>query len=129
MVLGIAMRWVHIASMAVLLGGLFYAAGAAGTVAGWFRSRIYWAVAGLLASGTYNFLMKPAYPPGYHMWFGIKMLLVLHIFAVALLLAKRNSDPGKHLRWMKGVLASGAVILAISAYLRWISLSPAVKLP
>jgi hypothetical protein len=72
---------------------------------------------------------KPSYPPGYHLWFGIKMLLVLHVFAVLLLLAKKGSDERKHGRWITGVLISATVIIGVSAYLRWLSLNPVVKLP
>lgn len=129
LVLGLFMRWLHIICVVVIIGGLFYARGLGTTVSEWFRPKIYIGVVGLLVSGTYNFLTKSSYPPGYHLWFGIKMLLVLHVVAVLLLLAKKGSDERKHGRWITGVLISGTVIIAISAYLRWLTLSPAVKLP
>jgi hypothetical protein len=50
------------------------------------------------------------------MMFGIKMLLALHVFAAVLLYRK-----GKE-RALTGVVISGGLIVAISSYLRYISL-------
>ena len=122
-VLGVLFRWVHITSVVILIGGIFYARFCAGDLSEKFRSWTYAAVLLLTASGLYNLLTKAAYPPGYHMWFGIKMLLVLHIFVVALLAAVRPAEPGKRARWMTGIVASALVVFLISAYLRWISLA------
>ena len=129
--LGILMRWVHIASVTVLLGAVIYARFVVYPalkdeqiqvrIAQRFSPWILMSVAGLLGSGLYNFLTKTSFPAGYHMWFGIKMLLALHIVAVAFLLARATGDAAKRARWMRGVAASGLAIIAISAYLRWIS--------
>jgi len=116
-VLPILMRWLHIASVVVLLGGVFYARVVAGELAKNFKPIAFGAIGGLLLSGTYNFLTKPSYPPTYQMWFGIKILLALHVFAVMILY--RQGKP----RSLTGVVISGTVILFIGAYLRWISLS------
>jgi hypothetical protein len=97
--LPIAMRWVHIASAIVLLGGMFYARVVVGDLAAGFKPIGYWAIGGILASGIYNFLSKNSPPPNYQLWLGIKVLLALHVFAVMIL--------------HRGV---------ISQYLRWISL-------
>ena len=115
--LPIAMRWLHIVSVIVLLGGVFYARIVIGEMALNFRPLAYGAIGGILVSGTYNFLNKASYPPHYHMWFGIKILLVLHVFAVMILYKQ-----GKR-RSLTGVVISGAVIVCISGYLRWISLA------
>ncbi len=80
------------------------------------------AMAGIVGSGLYNFFTKAAYPPGYHMWFGIKILLALHVFAVLMLLTKSSGEERKRARWMTGVVISSLIILAISSWLRWISL-------
>jgi hypothetical protein len=112
--LHIAMRWLHISSVIVLLGGAFYALIVRGMDPR-FTPVAYTAIGGILASGIYNFLSKTSYPPHYHMWFGIKMLLALHIFAATVLYKK-----GKE-RSLTGIVISGAAIVAISAYLRWIS--------
>jgi hypothetical protein len=115
-IIPIAMRWLHIASVIVLIGGVFYARMAVGDMDLRFKPLAYTAIGGILVSGLYNFLSKTVYPPHYHMWFGIKILLVLHVFAVILLY--RGGKP----RSLTGVVISGAVIVAISGYLRWISL-------
>src|SRR5215475_12264904 len=82
--LSIASRWLHIASVIVLIGGVFYAR-ILGDLNPRFKSWAYAAIGGILASGTYNFLSKTTFPEHYHMWFGIKILLALHVFAVMLL--------------------------------------------
>jgi hypothetical protein len=76
----------------------------------------------ILGSGLYNYLTKANYPPHYHMWIGIKFLFVLHIFAVAILYTIPVAGEPKRKRWLTGMVVSGLIIIAISAYLRWISL-------
>lgn len=114
--LPVAMRWLHIASVVVLLGGVFYARFAVGDLQQGFRPLAYGAIGGILISGTYNFLSKAAYPPHYHMWFGIKILLVLHIFAATILYRGKT-------RTLTGIVISGAIVIAISGWLRWLSLA------
>ena len=111
------MRWLHFASIAILLGGVFYARFATGNLAKGFLPVAYGAIGGILISGTYNFLSKQTFPPHYHMWFGIKILLVLHIFAATLLYRDGKT------RSLTGIVMSGAIVIAISTYLRWISLA------
>ena len=60
---------------------------------------------------------------------GIKMLLALHIIAVLVLLTMPGASDEKRRRWATGIAWSGAAVVAISAVLRWLSLSPVVKLP
>jgi hypothetical protein len=114
--LGVSMRWLHLASVVVLLGGMFYARFAIGDLAAGFKPVAYGAIGGILISGVYNFLSKPAFPPHYHLWFGIKILLALHIFAATILYRGKT-------RALTGIVISGAIILAISGWLRWISLA------
>jgi flagellar biosynthesis protein FliQ len=112
--LSIAMRWLHIASAVVLLGSVFYARMAIGEMAQSFKPWVYAAIGGLLASGIYNFLSKLPISTNYKLWFSIKMLLALHVFASAILYrGKRRS--------LTGMVIAGALILLISGYLRWIS--------
>ncbi len=115
--LPVAMRWLHFASIAVLLGGVFYARVVVGDMAANFKPVAYTAIGGILVSGLYNFLSKSTYPPHYHMWFGIKVLLALHVFSVIIVYRGKR-------RLLTGAVISGAVILALSTYLRWISLIP-----
>jgi hypothetical protein len=116
-VLSIGARWLHLASITVLLGGAFFARVAVGEMAERFKPWAYGAIGGILVSGIYNFMSKSSIPPHYHMWFGIKVLLALHVFAATILYRK-----GKP-RSLTGIVISGAVIILISGYLRWISLA------
>ena len=118
--LPLAMRWLHIASVVILLGGVFYARFVAGVMSARFKPWGYAAIGGILISGTYNFLSKSTFPPHYHAWFGIKVLLALHVFAIVVMY-----NPERHKmkpRLLTGVAISGALILACSAYLRWLGL-------
>jgi hypothetical protein len=115
-VLSVSMRWLHLASIVVLLGGVFYARFAVGDLQQGFKPLAYGAIGGILISGTYNFWSKQAFPPHYHMWFGIKILLVLHIFAATILYRGKT-------RALTGIVISGAIVIAISAWLRWLSLA------
>jgi uncharacterized membrane protein len=115
--LGISMRWLHIAGAIVLIGGVFYARFVAREMAPGFKPMAYGCIGAILISGFYNFLHKNGYPPHYQMWFGIKVLLALDIFAAVILYRKEKE------RALTRVVISGAVIVAIAGYLRWISLT------
>jgi uncharacterized membrane protein len=139
MLLGITMRWIHVVSFITLLGGYTYyrlvlfptvQSRPARDQTGWndslarrFRPYLLSAIAGLVVSGAYNYLTKASYPHGYHMWMGIKLLLVLHVFAVSILYSL-PADDRKRGRWAAGIIVSGLCITLISGYLRWISLNP-----
>jgi uncharacterized membrane protein len=129
MILGVLMRWLHVSTVVVLIGGVLYAWRSREPLSPAFRILIWPAIILTVAAGVYNFLTKPSYPPHYHMWFGIKMLFVLHIIAVLGLLSRGTAPEAKQHRWMASVGMSALIVFAISAYLRWISLSPVVKLP
>jgi hypothetical protein len=118
--LPLVMRWLHIASVVILLGGVFYARFVEGVMSARFKPWGYAAIGGILVSGTYNFLSKSTFPPHYHAWFGIKVLLALHVFAIVVMY-----NPERHKmkpRLLTGVAITGALILACSAYLRWLGL-------
>ncbi|MBL8173325.1 MAG: hypothetical protein JNK48_01560 [Bryobacterales bacterium] len=132
--LAVAMRWAHIASMAFVVGGAFYArfvitpalsglsdterGKVAGRIAAALRPLMLAAVVVLLGSGTFNLLRKSNLPAGYHMWFGIKSLFALHVVAVSVLLGREGVDAEKRTRWLTGIAASGVVVMLISAVLR-----------
>jgi len=118
--------------MAALVGGIIYGrlvflrslaglpadvnASVQAKAAAAYRPIVLAAVAGLIVSGTYNLLINPGHTPKYHMLFGIKILLALHVFAVAFLITQPvNPRRG---RMMTGTVISALVILLISAYLR-----------
>ena len=113
--LPIAMRWLHLSSVIALLGGIFYARVVIGDLAQGFRPVAYAAIGGILVSGIYNFLSKTAASTNYQVWFGIKMLLVLHVFGTTIFYRGKT-------RLLTGAVIAGALIVAISGYLRWISL-------
>jgi uncharacterized membrane protein len=141
-VLMVTMRWIHIASAILLLGGFAFArfvlapeltgaasADVADRAAARFRPILLTVVVTILGSGLYNYLSRSNYPPHYHMWMGIKLLLVLHVLAAALLYAGKSVNAAKRQRQAMGIVISGAVILLISGWLRYLSLTPVVKLP
>jgi hypothetical protein len=80
-----------------------------------YRPLVLAAMIGLILSGIYRLLSTPGHTATYQMLFGIKMLLVLHVFAVALLIGK--PDNPRRTRMMTGMLISGLVIILISAWL------------
>jgi len=130
--LNVLMRWIHISSMATLIGGMVYARLAMmpairamspeanralnRDVAAAYRPMVVTAIAGLVLSGLYNLRVNPGHSPRYHMVLGVKLLLALHVFAAAILITKPENP--RRERMMTGVVISGLMILAISAYLR-----------
>ena len=79
------------------------------------------AIAALLISGFYNFIRKVSMgvPKGYHMVFGIKFLLALHVIAVGFIIT--NPANSKRERQLTGIIASGVVIVILSAILRYLT--------
>jgi uncharacterized membrane protein len=130
-ILTVIMRWIHIASMATLVGGMVYGRlvmatsiaelspdareALAGQAANRYRPLVWAAMIGLVLSGVYRLLSTPGHRPFYQMLFGIKMLLVLHVFAVAILIVKPVNP--RRTRMMTGVMISGLTIILISAWL------------
>ena len=130
-ILTLIMRWLHISSMATLVGGILYArlviapstAGLAresadaldDRAAAHYKPMVIAAMIGLILSGIYRLLTTPGHRPFYQILFGIKMLLVLHVFAVAILIVK--PDNPRRTRMMTGVVISGLIIIFISAWL------------
>src|SRR5438270_12057971 len=72
-----------------------------------WRPAVLYSVAGLLISGIYNYIRwrSGGLPPEYHALIGVKFLLALHVFAVAIL-ATRHANP-KRARQLTGVAVSG----------------------
>ena len=129
-VLNVTMRWLHISSMTVMVGGLLFLwigfsegdGPVSARAAGAFRPLFLTASALVLISGIYNFLYKMNHfvlTPAYHAVIGIKFLLVLHVLAAGYL-ATRTSNP-KRRRQAAGAAITGFVILALSAVLRKLS--------
>lgn len=128
----VLMRWLHFTSFLTLIGGIIYSRlvmtpalgtlapdtgqAVAGKAAVAFRPLVFAAIAGLIISGIYNLLTNARHSVTYHMLLGIKLLLVLHVFAVAILIT-RPTNP-RRARMMTGTIVSGLIIIAISEYLR-----------
>ncbi len=85
-------------------------------IASAFRPIVFTAIGGLLISGFINYLSAPGHTRFYHMLLGIKLLLVAHVFAVAILIVK--PDNPRRTRMLTGTMISGLIILFISAWLR-----------
>lgn len=134
--LNVIMRWLHITSVVVLIGGLFYARlvvapaveslaaaeqeALGDALAARFRGLFYLAVLFLLASGVYNIFMNLGRGPLYDSLLGIKLLLALHVFAAGFLIVKPKNSRRK--RQLTGIAISGVIIIAISAVLRQLHL-------
>lgn len=133
-------RFIHIFSVILLLGGVIYARlvlvpvlnvlpenlrmqAAAGAQLR-FRGTLYSLLGLILLSGLYNFLTYagPKHGQTYQIWFGVKMLLMAHIFAAAILWSTSPYGDveiaGKSKRRLLSISISGVVVVLISAYLR-----------
>jgi uncharacterized membrane protein len=131
-------RFIHIGSVVLFIGATFYArqvlvpvlnalpestrmSSAAGAQLR-FRAILWTLLVLIVGSGIYNFFVGPAHTPVYHAWFGVKMLLVAHILATAILWGTSPygdialAGKGKHR--LASVTISGVLVIAISAYLR-----------
>ena len=142
LVLHIIVRFIHISSVILLLGGIFYAWQVSGPLLNTlpenlrvelatasqlrFRGPLFTLVALIVGSGLYNFLTGPHHGREYQIWIGIKMLLVLHIAAVSIIwVTSPHGDVtvgGKSKRRLVSLGIVGLVIVAISAYLRSLTL-------
>jgi uncharacterized membrane protein len=130
--LGILMRWLHLASVATLVGGMLYgwmvfvpstealAADARKALtdraAAHFRPLMFGAIIALLVSGGYNLAVNPGHHARYYLLLAVKLMLVAHVFAVGIVLVTRN--PEHRGRLFAGAAVSGLLIILISAYLR-----------
>ena len=128
------MRWLHISSVAGLIGGMIYgravmAASAAGLApearaaleeraAALFRPIVVITMVCLVLSGVYNIVSYTGHTTRYHVLLGVKLLLVAHIFVSAIMIVQ----PGNRRRGRQMAVAgiAGVVVIAISAYLRTI---------
>jgi uncharacterized membrane protein len=132
------LRWLHVASAAVLVGGFTYARLVAApashglepedregfwvVVGERFRPLVYLAIAGLIVSGVYTLFMHPGHTRAYQTWFGVKMLFAAHAFAAAVLTVRASAatapEEARRLRRMAGIVISGMTAIFIAALLR-----------
>ncbi|MDA1315704.1 MAG: hypothetical protein O2968_20460 [Acidobacteria bacterium] len=139
-IIALVSRWTHIAAAAVVVGGFVYArfvlfpamstlneeaqAKLRGAIVANLRPWALTSIVLLVLSGSYNFyrVVQSGVDTAYHMAFGLKFLLALHVFGMLFVLSTRLSgDPkrdAKRPRLIMGALISGLIILALGAYLR-----------
>jgi uncharacterized membrane protein len=131
-VLNVFMRWLHISSAAILVGGFVFgrlvlsasaktlAADAsqalADRTAALFRPLAIAAMISLVVSGIYNLLYSPGHTLRYEILLIVKLLFAAHIFSTAILVV-RPGHPRRR-RLMTGAAISGLVVIAISEFLR-----------
>jgi hypothetical protein len=131
-VLQVVMRFLHFSSMAVLLGGVAYwrmvvipstaalteeeRAELSERDAAAFRPFVLAAVAGSVISGIFNILLSPGHDLTHNIVLGVKLLLAVHVFS-SVLLAVRKGHSSRP-RTLTGVLVAGAIIVAVSGYLK-----------
>ena len=140
-VLHVITRFLHVGSVVLFLGGIFYArqvlvpvlnalpedlrmqSAAASQMR--FRGTLWALLILIIVSGLYNFLAGPLHTKSYHVWFGIKMLLVLHILASSILWSTSPygdvTIAGTSKRRLLSITMSGVLVVLISAYLRSLS--------
>ena len=76
----------------------------------------------LFATGLQNFLtvIGTGVPKGWHMWFGIKALVALHLIAINILAADPNKGEAKRLRLLQGAAISGIGAILLGVYLNYL---------
>jgi hypothetical protein len=109
--LAILIRWIHLSSVIVLIGGITYARFYAGELAPRFKRVACWMIGAILFSGIYNSVRRHGVSTHYRIWLGVKVLLALHIFAVVIFYRGKQ-------RALTGAVISAFLIVAISGYLR-----------
>jgi hypothetical protein len=134
----VLLRFIHIASVILLLGGVVYARQtlvptlhalpedirkrAARDAQERYRTTLFVLLILIVGSGLYNFFTGPKHGQSYQIWFGVKMLLVAHIVASAILWATSPygdvTVDGRSKRRSLSIAVSGLIVVFISAYLR-----------
>jgi uncharacterized membrane protein len=135
MPLDILMRFLHIISAVTLIGGaLAWRFGAlpaieplagdtkakvGNAIAASLRPIVLTAMALLLLSGIYQYMMVANKTPAWNAVIGVKFLGVLHIFAVGFLVTGQNNQ--KRSRQLTGVVISGVIVIGLAATLHYLS--------
>jgi putative copper export protein len=83
-----------------------------------YQPLVFTAMGALLVTGLYNIFTIPGHTPLYHALLGVKLLLVMHVFSVAILMGRPHNP--RRARMMAGAAISGLAVIAIAAYLRHI---------
>jgi hypothetical protein len=118
--LSIAMRWLHLTSVVVIVGGAIHVSffSTPGKPLPGSAQRVLFALITLLGTGIFQLVNRMPAPPVYHMIFGVKFLLFLHVGAVTMLVNRPGIDDAKRKRMLTGVAISGIAVVLLSAVLR-----------
>jgi hypothetical protein len=141
--IAIVVRFLHIGSAAGLVGGVLYArlaatpvlnnlpvaerAAAAEGAQSRFKGVLFTLLLLVVLSGVYNGFgpNAPHHGHQWQMWFGIKMLGVLHFLATAILWATTPygdvAIDGKGKRRLAGLVISGFAIVLLGSILRYLT--------
>jgi hypothetical protein len=121
--LSILPRLLHFTGLFLLVGPMFYARLMAATPPAFARPLVLLGSALTLIGGFWNFFMRigAGVPKGYHMVFGIKFLLALHIIAMAFLMTNAAAPAEKRTRWMTGALITVVLNVILASYLRFLT--------
>lgn len=117
-------RAIHILSAVLLAGGIFYAwnlsksAESNPNPARGFQPSVIVLVLLLFLSGAYTLMQRMPVPKEYHMIFGLKFLLFLHIAAVSLLVVKPGTPAEKRPRMLTGLAISATAVILLASALR-----------
>lgn len=116
------LRWLHILMIILMVGGAVGGRYLGSTlVAPLSRNAVFLGVFTVLTTGLVAMVrMIATVPKGWHMWFGIKFLLALHVFAMLFLLTNPNASEDKRKRWQLSALFSTIAVVAIATYLRYL---------
>jgi hypothetical protein len=140
--LAVVIRFIHIGSAAGLVGGVLYArvaalpaleglgsaeqTQAAQSAQRRYRGTLFTLLGLIVLSGIYNYVSGQPHGSQWQMWFGIKMLLVLHFLATAILWAtspvRDVAAVSKSKRRVAGMVISGFLAILIANYLHYLTL-------
>lgn len=114
------LRWAHIFPAIVLIGGAIGGSLLAQpAVAPMARGAVIGGIVVMLGTGLSMMMSAMATAPkGWHMWFGIKFLFALHVFAMLFLLTKPGVTPEKRKRWQISAIVGTALVVFAAEYLR-----------
>ncbi len=110
----VVFRSLHIVSAMVLVGAAFYLKFAGGNRPP--MPYIATPAALLVATGLWQMMQAVAagVPSRWHMFFGMKFLLALHVIAVLVICALPKTDEAKRSRLAFGAAISGAAIVVLA---------------
>jgi len=128
----VLMRWMHVASMALLVGGAAFlrliafpalrnspdADDLAARFAAGFRPLVHGAIAGIIGSGAVMALTGSGHTRYYWILFGAKMLFAAYLFAAAFVMTRPAPADGRFFRRASDIVIPGLVIILISELLR-----------